>query len=633
MSLFDLRLVDPKAPGEYSVYLDGWSGLSATSDRKAPGVLQFSYPADGEGRELLEWYGLVAFLQDGVEAENCRYLIRGLAGDDAPPGEQTDTGTLSYALKTVWDALREIEVPNPGTSKVITYENDPVGQLLYDAVDTAAGKGWLDWWGYDGMTFTATTDSNGRAWPVIESVQFDDGTTVFELADWLIDNHYLEVSTSGGRLNAWIPDSRGLDLTKTAKPVLLAEGGNLQDAPWEQSWDDVASSVTVVGGETTSTGNDGVTMPRLKVTVVGTGAPTVATTINLPVACGNFYGGYTRHDKNRIYQGKDWEARIPAQIQLVIQSGAWLFGAIELHEETADDLPAGGHHYFLSRLQAVDPDWDLFEGKGGNHLLYRPSRVSPVTWANLPDPGGRWMSDFVMSENVTGYQFHILLGHFRADDLPVKPKAGQKQQPGKSRAAERKKEAQFVAHRASVTKLPLIFMADINSATASKGEPRDIIEGAGLVPMRKRGTTGFADWNSHSAAHKGWWIEDVWTRKTQTVSGMTGIPTNGASDHYLWLKLTVTIRANVPEETGAYGVRQKRITVDGVQSIATAGRGREGDPDPGAGEPEHPVHRARLLHPLLLHRADRERAAHVHPVERQHAGGDDDRDRDRDRDG
>ena len=85
MTLYDLRIIDPDRPTEYGPYLHDWSDLTVSVDRKAPGILNFTYPKFGPQRQALLDNQILVFLQDGHEADNCRFVLRNLDGQAIGP--------------------------------------------------------------------------------------------------------------------------------------------------------------------------------------------------------------------------------------------------------------------------------------------------------------------------------------------------------------------------------------------------------------------------------------------------------------------------------------------------------------------------------------------------------------------
>ena len=256
----------------------------------------------------------------------------------------------------------------------------------------------------------------------------------------------------------------------------------------------------------------------------------------VPVLYGNCYGGYSLHDPNRKIDDNDWAARIPDQVSLVQGSGCWVFLALEVHEETDPSFGAAGNgtKYFLNALRAVDLDWALMEGDGGNHCYYRPSKIAALSRVNKMFQVGRAYTDFTLRENATGFDFHVVLAHFFANDTN-----------GRSRTKERRSQGLELAKY--VRRLGYALVAcDMNSSTEAEGYPRDSMEDAGFRGLRQRGSVVNGSLGTRpTAKNYTFWIDEIWTRLAQPVSGSALVETNGAADHN-WLKTTITWDATVP---------------------------------------------------------------------------------------
>jgi endonuclease/exonuclease/phosphatase family metal-dependent hydrolase len=258
-----------------------------------------------------------------------------------------------------------------------------------------------------------------------------------------------------------------------------------------------------------------------------------ALVVDVRVLYGNCYGGYSLHDSNRKVNGQDYATRVPALISLILSSSADVFLAVEMHEETDSSFgsDSNGVGYLFTRLKAADPDWALALGRSGNHCFYRPSKLSAISVTNKEMPGSRSMSDFVLQHTATGVQWHNVLAHFRAND------SGN----GTTREKERDQEAAYVAKYVAPLQNALI-AGDFNSSTESAGHARAIFKAAGFRGLRERApsvTNGTrATHSKNSTAHN--WIEDIETRKAQTVSNAALLLTGNASDHNGWLVATIT---------------------------------------------------------------------------------------------
>lgn len=247
------------------------------------------------------------------------------------------------------------------------------------------------------------------------------------------------------------------------------------------------------------------------------------TTVTMPILYGNLEGGYTLTDKG-------WDTRVAAQVNLVAGSGADLAFLVELHGEVGTGLPNGGAAYFLSQLKAVDVDWALAQGEGGNQCLYRPSRYVVAAPRNMIfASGNRYYNDFTIQHRATGLTRRAVLNHFIADDTD-----------GTSRSTERAAQANELVSYVAANGTNF-FLGDFNSATEAAGYPRAIFKAAGWLGLRDRGpvTNGTLSTFSTDPASS-LWIEDIWTHSTDPVSASRLIVTNGASDHNGWLATTFT---------------------------------------------------------------------------------------------
>ncbi len=247
--------------------------------------------------------------------------------------------------------------------------------------------------------------------------------------------------------------------------------------------------------------------------------------MDVRVLYGNVHGDGT-------VSGDNWNTRKTKVRSLVLASGCQIFCAVEMHEEENE------HTDFLSVLQAVDSDWALYVGSSGNHTYYRPSSISqaaPVVVKRMP--GSRDMTDFRVQDNATAFQFHLVLNHFRAND---NDSAG-----GKTRGKERVEQAGFVAKYASALQSAVI-LGDFNSSTDKAGYPRAIFKAAGFRGLRERAkelnssVTNGARSTKSTRSGDHFWIEDILTRKAQSVSASALILTNDASDHNGFLVTTIT---------------------------------------------------------------------------------------------
>ena len=254
MSLFDVRVIDPADPAAFGKYLEDWSSLGVSTNRKEPGSLSFTCPRNAGGRDDMRAKQVVVFLQDGKEGDNCRFVLRNVStnmiGDTVPLEDYQLSGLLDAFRDTTWRSLT-------GT-KTRKWENVTPGAMARDIIGNGASRNAYDWWGYRGMTFTDTADSNGNAWAdLVDDAELEFGMPVYEALDWLLQGGWLEMSTTRGYVNAYNPGGRAVDRTVGSSPVVLEAGLDLTDAPHQETWDDFVNELTVIGEEKTTYKDDG----------------------------------------------------------------------------------------------------------------------------------------------------------------------------------------------------------------------------------------------------------------------------------------------------------------------------------------------------------------------------------------
>lgn len=267
--------------------------------------------------------------------------------------------------------------------------------------------------------------------------------------------------------------------------------------------------------------------------------------VGIPIIVGNSGGSKSLHGSNRIIGGRDWAARVPDQAKAINDSGAWIYFGQEIH--AADDgwkdnaYPAGGHKYLEAALKALNAEWTLGAGAEGNWCYYRSSKVTQTAKAQFHfSKFDRALTDStftVVDPSGAGFQFHGVNTHFTAHDDPGHDKA---------RAIQARESATWMNKIGRG-----FFVGDINSSTTTKKTyPRRILEDkGGLFGLRKRGSVVNGGLSSFSkSAKKSYWLDDIFTRKSETVTGAELLLTNGVNgskiitDHN-WLKATIVFDA------------------------------------------------------------------------------------------
>ena len=286
--------------------------------------------------------------------------------------------------------------------------------------------------------------------------------------------------------------------------------------------------------------------------------------VNLPVMFGNCSGSKSLHGSNRIIGGRDWAARVPDLAAAINASGCWVFGATEVHapdDEWKDSsYPAGGHQYLLAALKTLNAEWAIAAGAEGNWTYYRSSKLTVTSFKNVHYSPlkiskkkkiafDRGFTDVLFTDKASGFQEHVLNTHLTAH---------QEKYHDQARAMQMR---ELVAY---AKKLGFaVIGGDINSSVYRSGFPRDIATKAGWFGLRERvGVSGVTNGGLSSfstSPKKDYWLDEVFTRKQQTVTSPTLVLTNGVNgsnkitDHN-WLKVTVGFDAGaIPgSPTGAY---------------------------------------------------------------------------------
>lgn len=238
---------------------------------------------------------------------------------------------------------------------------------------------------------------------------------------------------------------------------------------------------------------------------------------------GNLYGDYWQKTE------KGWAARIPGQADLIeaicspeeaTEPHAGLFFvATELHAE---------HNAHLPLLAELGGRWGCNPGRGGNLLLHKPE-LEVLSSRDLLMPGKRYMTRWNVRHADTGVKWWIVGAHLIAGDGPQFDSL-------------RSQQAQYIVdHTATLHRA--ILGADLNSASYNPGRPHAVLEAGGWRALRKASQRPVANaaLDSHGETDRGVWIEGLFVKDLVTVDSAAGVPTNGLSDHTLWMRATFTI--------------------------------------------------------------------------------------------
>lgn len=243
-----LRTLEAGQPQEYLTDIQGEATLALSRD--AAGQLEFDYPNWGVGADKILERLVIRAEIDGVEPAGCRFVYANRTGN------RTDLdATQHYTFRQIYDGFRTGVWRAPTTEQTRTWTAQKAGQIMLDAHTAAAGRGCFAWFGPTSFDFTGAVDSRGAAWPkdVTVELQYAD-KSVFDVWDWLKENGYVELWSTGSVIQAFIPNTRGTNWYSTEGRILYA-GTDIDDAPWETDSDDICSSLTVIGDHPTVAGN------------------------------------------------------------------------------------------------------------------------------------------------------------------------------------------------------------------------------------------------------------------------------------------------------------------------------------------------------------------------------------------
>jgi hypothetical protein len=243
-----MRAIDPNGAfgDDYDDWVPDWSDLTFSMIRDGSGSLGFTVPVDGDGVARALALQVVVLLFDGAEPRNGRFIRRNRSTGLIAPAEVTS----DLDWKSLTDALRDAQFRSPAGEMTRSWTNARPGDIMNEVLSGPIARTALKWWGYRGVTYTGTKDSNGVTWPATVTVEFSYGQSVYEILDWMRQYGYIEFGTDRGKLEMWVPSSRGVNRADAGNIVLWA-GEHFRDAPEEETFDDYCTDVTVIGDHPT----------------------------------------------------------------------------------------------------------------------------------------------------------------------------------------------------------------------------------------------------------------------------------------------------------------------------------------------------------------------------------------------
>lgn len=228
--------------------------FSASMLHNDDGALSLEYSllsgdAQAFDRELTDGLEVAVEVSDGSgyrEPDNARFVITGRSG-------KTDdrTKTITYSGQSISWLLSKAE--NNDSSHLITdgdnkgkrpfYSSNP-GTILKTLLDENRARGGVA----TGLTlgFGTAKDAGGAAWAKKYTLYYSLGTDLQTILSALVNGGGCDWRTSGRTLKLWNADSTALsrDLSKS---IVLQLARDINEAPFEESIADLASTILVEG--------------------------------------------------------------------------------------------------------------------------------------------------------------------------------------------------------------------------------------------------------------------------------------------------------------------------------------------------------------------------------------------------
>lgn len=242
---FTLRSVTPA--GALDQFFPDVYTLTVSPIFSSVGSITFEYPERGVNYNLLDNDLEMAVMLDGVEIPELRCTIESFQGDDA--NEASDGNVWTFTCHTLLGNLTQAVVypplwPLPDPTKHVYTAANP-GKIITDFIGYAQSRGTLSWLGVD---FTALVDSAGVAWTTPIDMEFNVGLKYTEVLQDLVDAGSVELRMNGRTLQAFNPDTIGIDQTLGSDPVIFVKGRDMQESDRKSSTRDLATTV-LLGGD------------------------------------------------------------------------------------------------------------------------------------------------------------------------------------------------------------------------------------------------------------------------------------------------------------------------------------------------------------------------------------------------
>lgn len=173
------------------------------------------------------------------EPRGGRFMNQRAAGDDLDQSGIKNFTTVSFVHWMM--AKAEFQTATGEDQEFDT----TAGAILRTMFDAAQGRGWGK---FINTTFTATTDSAGKAWNDTARVEmsFRDGTVLSQALQTLADQGVLEYATEGRTLHVY-NTGHGTDISGGSERSTV--GSKVREMPVEVTNEDLLTNVTVRGDD------------------------------------------------------------------------------------------------------------------------------------------------------------------------------------------------------------------------------------------------------------------------------------------------------------------------------------------------------------------------------------------------
>lgn len=189
--------------------------------------------------------------------------------------------------------------------------------------------------------------------------------------------------------------------------------------------------------------------------------------------------------------------------------------------------------YILEHLQGLDPDWDYIQGEKSNACFYRPSMYDPQGLTNYALDNDKRLNDFYFQDIASGQKFHAMVTHLIVDSAS-------------GRVAEAKQISSYARQFNNA------FLAgDFNDYGTGSADPKGIMASLADLHSIQPGAVN-SDRNSWDGGGAGHWIDDILVKSSTGVYGAEMVPTDGASDHWGWIKATLSVSSAAGDLNGTY---------------------------------------------------------------------------------